>query len=259
MMSTTTMTMTMMINIRCIILSITLSISVTSAFSSVSSSRIIALRPSRFELSSTQQFDSEDDDFSIHPHRVLLDHTTSDVISKTTSSTAAITVVNSPSITVVNSPYIDAIQVQHQQHILHVDNNNALVDMESIPAPNTNALPCENIKKIAWTRDNSLKKRYVNKIKMILKTDEKLKKRYAIVLGRLFILCISFLPLVSRHEMMHKEEYLIQLFLLGISMQPFEKSVTLAKCITNSETGVEECQLEFEDLEDTFDIEKPRP
>mmetsp|Transcript_24369 Transcript_24369/g.24639 ORF Transcript_24369/g.24639 Transcript_24369/m.24639 type:complete len:252 (-) Transcript_24369:142-897(-) len=251
MMSTTTMTMTMMINIRCIILSITLSISVTSAFSSVSSSRIIALRQSRFELSSTQQFDSDGDDFSMHPHRVLLDNTPSDLIHKKTSSTATITVVN--------SPYIDAIQVQHQQHILHVDNNNALVDMESIPAPNTNALPCENIKKIAWTRDNSLKKRYVNKIKMILKTDEKLKKRYAIVLGRLFILCISFLPLVSRHEMMHKEEYLIQLFLLGISMQPFEKSVTLAKCITNSETGVEECQLEFEDLEDTFDIEKPRP
>jgi len=57
---------------------------------------------------------------------------------------------------------------------------------------------------------------------------------------------------------MHKEEYLIQLLLLGISMQPLKKSATLAKCIKNSETGIEECQLEFEDLEDAFDIDKPK-
>ena len=75
------------------------------------------------------------------------------------------------------------------------------------------------------------------------------------------ILCVSFLPLITRHhEMqmgMHTEEYLIQLFLMGISIQPLKKSGTVVKCITNSKTEnvEEECQLEFEDLEDALDID----
>jgi len=133
------------------------------------------------------------------------------------------------------------IDVPQQQQLLHADNsNNALVVIENTPAlPDT-------------------KSSLSNKIKKIWNTEKKLKKRYAIVLGRLLILGVSFLPLVRSHQNMHKEEYLIQLLLLGISMQPLKKSATLAKCIKNSETGIEECQLEFEDLEDAFDIDKPK-
>jgi len=84
--------------------------------------------------------------------------------------------------------------------------------------------------------------------------NKELNRRYAIVLGRLMILCISFLPLVRPHQIMF--EFFIQLFLLSLlSMQPIKRSVTLVQCIASSETnGVEECQIQFEDLEEAFDI-----
>merc|ERR1712238_275525 len=100
------------------------------------------------------------------------------------------------------------------------------------------------------------------KIKNIWTMEQKLKKRYAVVVGRFMIICISFLPLITRHHEMqmgvYKEEYVIQLFLLGVMMDPLKKSAKLAKCMMDSKTGCleEECQLELEDLEKAFDIEK---
>ena len=260
MMTMMTTMMLMMINILpCVFLTLTLSISDTSAFSissSVSSS--IALRQIRFELSSTQLFDN---DIELD----LINDVDNDIdidIDNDNDNDAATAVSLHYNKGVLSEKTVtDGIAVDvppQQQQILSTDNsnNNALVVIDSNEP--TESLPYDKIKKIALTTDTKLKTRYLQKIKMLWNTDEKLKKRYAIVLGRLAVVCISFTPLVYRHQMMHKEEYLIQLFLLGLSIQPLKKSVALAKCIKNSETGVEECQLEFEDLEDAFDIDKPK-
>jgi len=220
------------------ILSLTLSISVASAFSSSST---IASRRSRFELSSTPfdiDVDVDVDDTNIS----LLKKTVPDGIVTTTS---------------VTSPVIDVLQPRQQILLRVTDSTRTLSSSSS--ASSLAVLETSSTELTTTTTTTSSSLPFVEKIINIARnTDQELKKRYVIVLSRLLIVCVSFLPLVRSHEMMHKEEYLIQLFLLAISMQPLKKSVTLAKCITNAETGVEECQLEFEDLEDAFDIDKPR-
>jgi len=219
------------------ILSLTLSISVASAFSSSST---IASRRSRFELSSTPFDIDVDVDVDVDDTNIsLLKKTVPDGIVTTTS---------------VTSPVIDVLQPR-QQILLRVTDSTRTLSSSS--SASSLAVLETSSTELTTTTSSSLP--FVEKIINIARnTDQKLKKRYVIVLSRLLIVCVSFLPLVRSHEMMHKEEYLIQLFLLAISMQPLKKSVTLAKCITNAETGVEECQLEFEDLEDAFDIDKPR-
>merc|ERR1712161_71442 len=201
-------------------------------------------RQSRFELSSTPfdiDIDVDIDDTNIS----LLKKTVPDGIVTTTS---------------VTSPVIDVLQPR-QQILLRVTDSTRTLSSSS-PASSLAVLETSSTElttATATTTTTTSSLPFVEKIINIARnTDQKLKKRYVIVLSRLLIVCVSFLPLVRSREMMHKEEYLIQLFLLAISMQPLKKSVTLAKCITNAETGVEECQLEFEDLEDAFDIDKPK-
>mmetsp|Transcript_53912 Transcript_53912/g.61237 ORF Transcript_53912/g.61237 Transcript_53912/m.61237 type:complete len:248 (-) Transcript_53912:364-1107(-) len=239
--------MMMITTIPCVILSLTLSISVVSAFSSSSSSSSIASRRSRFELSSTP-FDIDADDHTVS----LLKKTVPDVVVVPTTTTTTTTTTSS-----VTNPVIDVLQ-QRPQILLRVTESSTSSPSSSLAVRETSsAAGLATTTTTTTTPASSLP--FVEKIKNIARnTDKELKKRYVIVLSRLLIVCVSFLPLVRTHEMMHKEEYLIQLFLLAVSMQPLKKSVTLAQCITNSETGVEECQLEFEELEDAFDIDQPK-
>mmetsp|Transcript_51416 Transcript_51416/g.57409 ORF Transcript_51416/g.57409 Transcript_51416/m.57409 type:complete len:251 (+) Transcript_51416:154-906(+) len=242
--------MMMITTIPCVILSLTLSISVVSAFSSSSSSSSIASRRSRFELSSTPfDIDIDVDDTTV----ALLKKTVPDVVFVPTTTTT--TTASS-----VTTPVIDVLQ-QRPQILLRVTESTRTSSPSSSSSlavkETSSAAGLATTTTTTTTPASSLP--FVEKIKNIARnTDKELKKRYVIVLSRLLIVCVSFLPLVRTHEMMHKEEYLIQLFLLAISMQPLKKSVTLAQCITNSETGVEECQLEFEELEDAFDIDQPK-
>jgi len=214
------MTMTMMMSsIPCAVLSITLVISATSAFSSSngSSGSIASSRRSTRPTAVAITTELSSTMFDIDNDEGNSSHHMG-VLKKTVADVIVTT-------SVAIGP-VDVPQQQQQQQQILTDGSN--------------------------TYDN---------IKKVLNMDKKMKKRYAIVLGRLMILCVSFLPLITRHhEMqmgMHTEEYLIQLFLMGISIQPLKKSVTVVKCITNSKTEnvEEECQLEFEDLEDALDID----
>jgi len=233
--------MMMITTIPCVILSLTLSLSVVSAFSSSSSS--IASRRARFELSATP-FDIDIDDTTVS----LLKQTVPDVIVPTTTTTSSVT-----------NPVIDVLQ-QRPQILLRVTESTRSTSSSSSSSSSLAVRETSSTGLATTTTTTpAASLPFVEKINNIARnTDQALKKRYVIVLSRLLIVCVSFLPLVRTHEMMHKEEYLIQLFLLAISMQPLKKSVTLAQCITNSETGVEECQLEFEELEDAFDIDQPK-
>jgi len=226
---TLTLTLTMMMKlILFATLFLTLAKSITSAFSSdsiTSSQRLFTLTPPRPTVIFATLFDNIDidnnSDVSLHHSSRSLLETTVDDVIVTSTTNAAM-------------------------------NNTS-----SMPA----AAPTDN-KSTALAPALALP---YDKIKNIWNTDQKLKKRYGVVVGRFMILCISFLPLITRHhEMqmgMHKEEYLIQLFLLGVTMDPLKKSAKLAKCMMNSKTGCidDECRLELEDLEKAFDIDnKPR-
>eukprot|EP00751_Fragilariopsis_kerguelensis_P016997 CAMPEP_0170848366 /NCGR_PEP_ID=MMETSP0734-20130129/9333_1 /TAXON_ID=186038 /ORGANISM="Fragilariopsis kerguelensis, Strain L26-C5" /LENGTH=214 /DNA_ID=CAMNT_0011217757 /DNA_START=113 /DNA_END=757 /DNA_ORIENTATION=- len=89
----------------------------------------------------------------------------------------------------------------------------------------------------------------------------KLRMRYAQVFGRLMILGTSVLP--HHHGIIHPEEMAVQLYLLSVSMKPILRSMELYKCraestkkegSTTTTTCVEECALEWEELEASLDI-----
>ncbi len=75
----------------------------------------------------------------------------------------------------------------------------------------------------------------------------KLQMRYANVMGRLMILGIGLLP----HHGFTPEELGVQLFLLGVSIKPVIRSIQLYRCISSSKC-LEECQLEFDELEESL-------
>jgi len=246
-----------------VILSIILAISVASAFSS--SSNIIASRrstptsPTPYTttiITSTglfsTPFDIGDDSVSLHPHMKynvttinnngggtslrlgLMKKTVSDAVAAKTTGSATTSSAATTSVSPVD------VQEQEKEQIPTDSSTSSLVVMDAPKFPPENKIQIlSSLSNLIKNNDNGSKN---------------LKTRYAIVAARLMIICVSFLPLVRNHQMMHKEEFLIQLFLLAISMQPIKRSVTLVQCITSSETGVEECQLEFEDLEEAFDI-----
>merc|ERR1719148_260815 len=78
-----------------------------------------------------------------------------------------------------------------------------------------------------------------------LKTN-KLRIRVAQVLGRILIIDISLLP----GHTFHPEELAIQLFLLGASMDPIIRSITLFRAIASVRCTTDGCTIDFDDLDD---------
>jgi len=74
----------------------------------------------------------------------------------------------------------------------------------------------------------------------------KLRIKYAQVMGRILIIDISLLP----GHTFHPEELAIQLFLLGASMDPIIRSITLFRAITSVRCTTDGCTIDFEDLDD---------